>query len=302
MLSALARRIGGWVGRLFGLRDADDDAPTPSGAPEPAEAAPGNVSRARHAAASDEATAADERLTGEPVPEATRRSLVPGWLVAVRTQLFTGLASIGLLLFGGLALLVTGGLTAGADVATTQAVQGIAVPWFGPLMLAVSAFGFPPQAILLVGGIAALFWRAGLRTEARFALLASASVLLTEGIKLSIGRPRPDPSMVSVVEGVGGHSFPSGHTLFYVTFFGFLAYLAYARLKPGRLRTVVLWLTGLLILLVGPSRIWMGQHWVSDVLASYALGLTYLILLVQWYGRRRLAAMSRPAPISAPAD
>jgi undecaprenyl-diphosphatase len=91
-----------------------------------------------------------------------------------------------------------------------------------------------------------------------------------------------------VIEGATGNSFPSGHTLFYVTSFGFLGYLAYAQLKPGRLRTALLWLTGLLILLVGPSRIWMGHHWASDVLASYALGLTYLVILVQLYGRRRL--------------
>jgi undecaprenyl-diphosphatase len=93
---------------------------------------------------------------------------------------------------------------------------------------------------------------------------------------------------VAVVQGIGGHSFPSGHTLFYVTFFGFLAYLAYAQLKPGRVRTAVLWATGLLILLVGPSRIWMGHHWASDVLASYALGLSLLVVLVQWYARRRM--------------
>jgi undecaprenyl-diphosphatase len=221
---------------------------------------------------------------------------VPRWLAALRTATFTGLAGIGLMLFGGLTLLVTGGLTADADLVATQAVQGVAAPWFGPLMLGVSLLGFPPQNFWIVAVVAALFWRAGYRTEAGFALAASASVIVTEGIKQLVGRPRPHADLVTVIEGVGGHSFPSGHTLFYVTFFGFLAYLAYAQLKPGRLRATVLWLTGLLILLVGPSRIWMGQHWASDVLASYALGLAYLVVLVQLYGRRRLGtlrAMSR---------
>lgn len=227
--------------------------------------------------------------TDEALREGIRRSLVPRWLAALRTQAFTGLAGIGLVLFGGLTALVTGGLTADLDLAATQAVQGVAAPWFGLLMLAISAPGFFPQSILMIGGIAALLWQGGYRTESRFALAASASVVLTEGIKRLVGRPRPDAELVSVVQGVGGHSFPSGHTLFYVTFFGFLAYLTYAQLKPGRLRTAVLWFTGLLILLVGPSRIWMGHHWASDVLASYALGLSLLVVLVQWYGRRRLA-------------
>jgi len=237
--------------------------------------------------------------TDQPLREATRRSLVPRWLAALRTQAFTGLAAIGLILFGGLAFLVSDGLTAGVDLVATQTVQGIAAPWFGPLMLGVSAFGFPPQSYIIVAAIAGLLWRSGYRTESGFALLAAASAILTEGIKVLVGRPRPGADLVDVIAGAGGNSFPSGHTLFYVTFFGFLAYLAYAQLKPGRLRTAVLWLTGLLILLVGPSRIWMGQHWASDVLASYALGLTYLVVLVQWYGRRRLglanASATKPA-------
>ena len=237
--------------------------------------------------------------TDEPLREATRRSLVPRWLAALRTQTFTALAGIGLMLFGGLTFLVSGGLTAGADLVATQAVQGIAGPWFGPLMLGASAFGFPPLSYIIVAVIAALFWRAGYRTESGFALLAAASVILTEAIKLVVGRPRPAADLVEVIPGVGGHSVPSGHTLFYVTFFGFLAYLAYAQLKPGKLRTGVLWVTGLLILLVGPSRIWMGHHWASDVLASYSLGLTYLVVLVQLYGRRRLGLAN--GPVSKPA-
>jgi undecaprenyl-diphosphatase len=276
VLTALARRVGGWIGRLFGQRAENDDVPDSSG--------------------SAGAPVQPDALEGadEPLRKAASDSLVPRWLAAVRTTTFTGLAAIGLVVFGGLTALVTGGLTAEADLAATQAIQGIGAPWFGPLMLGVSLFGFFPQSVLIIAGVAALFWRAGYRTEARFGLAASASVLLTEAIKWVVARPRPDAGLVTVVEGIGGHSFPSGHTLFYVTFFGFLAYLAYAQLKPGRLRATVLWLTGLLIVLVGPSRIWMGQHWASDVLASYSLGLTYLVVLVQMYGRRWFSNLGPP--------
>jgi membrane-associated phospholipid phosphatase len=226
--------------------------------------------------------------TDAPLRETARRALVPRWLAAFRTQVFTVLAGIGVAVFGGLAVLVTGGLTADADLVATQTVQSVGAPWFGPLMLGISLPGFFPQSILIVAGLALLFWRSGYRTETRFALAASGSVLITEVFKRVFARPRPDAELVSVVAGATGNSFPSGHTLFYVTFFGFLAYLAYAQLKPGRLRVAVLLVAGLLILLVGPSRIWMGQHWASDVLASYALGLTYLVGLVWLYGRRRL--------------
>ena len=274
---AVARRVGGWIGRLFGQSGAAADA-CPTTGPASHDAEPIQPE--------------DVGATGRT----GKLALVPRWLAALRTQVFTGLAAIGLLLFGGLTALVTGGLTADLDLAATQAIQGVMVPWLGPLMLAVSAFGFLPQSALIVAVVAMLLWRSGYRTESRFALLASASVLLTETIKALIGRPRPDAEMVTVIQTLGGHSFPSGHTLFYVTFFGFLAYLAYAHLKPGRVRMAVLWLTGLLILLVGPSRVWMGQHWASDVLASYALGLTLLVVLVQWYGRRRLAVPAISAP------
>jgi undecaprenyl-diphosphatase len=299
VLTALARRIGGWIGRLFGQPEPADAAMEPAAGVSPgSDDGPAGSGTARAGARASTAPVQPEVAAEAADPalrEAARRSLVPRWLAALRTQTFTGLAAIGLVLFGGLTAMVTGGLTAEADLAATQAVQGIAVPWVGPLMLAVSALGFPPLSYWIVVGVAALFWRAGYRAEAGFALAASVSAVLTEAIKQLVARPRPDAGLVTVVEGAVGHSFPSGHTLFYVTFFGFLAYLAYAQLKPGRLRTAVLWLTGLLIVLVGPSRIWMGQHWSSDVLASYALGLAYLVVLVQAYGRWRLRSPAGPS-------
>jgi membrane-associated phospholipid phosphatase len=239
--------------------------------------------------------------TSEPLRETVRHSLVPRWLARLRTQAFTGVAVGGLIAFASLAALVTNGLTAGLDLAVTLTIQGLSLPWFGPLMLGISLIGFPPQAYLIVAGAAALFFFSGYRTESGFAVAAAASAILTETFKRLVARPRPGADLVNVFAETSGNSFPSGHVLFYVTFFGFLAYLAYAQLKPGRVRTIVLWLTGLLILLIGPSRIWMGQHWASDVMASYALGLTYLVVLVQVYSRRRLAKQQRatPAPVAA---
>src|SRR5204862_5225879 len=134
--------------------------------------------------------------------------------------------------------------------------------------------GFLPQSVLLVAAVATVLWLADYRTEAGFAVAASGSSLLTEAIKAIIARPRPDADLVTVLAGASGHSFPSGHTLFYVTFFGYLAYVGYALWKPGRFRRAVLWVCGALMLLVGPSRIWMGQHWASGVLAWSALGMT----------------------------
>ena len=234
--------------------------------------------------------ARDEPATAgtiEPLREAARDAKAPHWLAAYRTRIFAGLAVLALLVFGGLTILVTGGLTNDTDVTVTRAVQSLTIPWVASLMIGVSWIGFPPQALLLVVGVAALFWLSGYRAEAGFAVAAASSTMLTETIKHLVGRPRPSSDLVDVIASASGHSFPSGHVLVYVTFFGFLAYVAYALLRRGLLRTTLLWIFGLLIVLIGPSRIWMGQHWASDALASYTLGFAYLLMLIEIYSRYR---------------
>ena len=219
---------------------------------------------------------------------AARAALVPRWLAASRTRFFSTMAAVGVMAFAALTMLVSAGLTAEPDLATSLAVQQVQHPLVAGLMTAVSALGFAPLNLLVVAGVSGLIWLAGYRVESVFALLAGSSGMVSQGIKALMERPRPEVGVVRVVESVQGHSFPSGHTFFYVTFFGFLAYASFALLKRGWLRTALLWLCGGLIVLVGPSRIWLGHHWVSDVLASYALGLAYLILLVRLYHRVRL--------------
>ena len=257
------------------------------------------ISEQRSAArAPGDAPAHDGTL--EPLRDAARAETAPRGLAVFRTQIFIALAVIALLIFSSLTLLVVEGLTASADLATTRAVQSLAFPGAASLMIPTSWPGFPPQSMLIVAATVVILWLAGYRPEAMFVLVAAASDILTETIKIVVGRPRPDNSLVHVIAGATGASFPSGHTLFYVTFFGFLAYLAYARLKHGWPRTVMILIFGLLIVLVGPSRIWMGQHWASDVLASYTLGFVYLIVLIEVYSRYRLSRTPARPPADVP--
>jgi membrane-associated phospholipid phosphatase len=269
VLTRLVNQMTGFLGRAFGRASAG-----------PSEEVPPDTTEG----------------TVEPLREGVREALVPRWLAVLRTRVFTLVAASALAVFAVLAALVEAGMTAEPDLAGSLAVQHLATPWVAALMGGVSALGFPPLSVYLVIGVVALFWLAGYRTESAFAIVASASAILTQAIKTIVERPRPAPDLVRVIQDAPGYSFPSGHTLFYTTFFGFIGYAAYALLKPGHLRTAVLWVCGALIVLVGPSRIWLGHHWPSDVLASYALGLAYLIFLVQLYSRVRLRSRVAASP------
>ena len=190
------------------------------------------------------------------------------------------------MVFGILTFLVSHGLTSDADLTATLAVQRLTFPG-GVADDRGELDRVSPQSWLLVVGMAALFWLAGYRAEASCSVAAGAANMLAETIKHVIARPRPEATWLTSSRVHGGQSFPSGHVLFYVTFFGFLAYVTYAQFKRGLLRTTLLWIFGLLMVLVGPSRIWMGQHWASDVLASYTLGFACLVLLIEIYSRYR---------------
>ena len=73
-----------------------------------------------------------------------------------------------------------------------------------------------------------------------------------------------------------------GHVLFFVVFFGFVAYLAW-KFLTGSMRWVIISICATLIVLIGPSRIYLGEHWVSDVVGSYIIGTFWLIILILLY-------------------
>lgn len=202
------------------------------------------------------------------------------------------IASIALVVFGIIFVAVRTNRSVVADTAITMKLQQQTHPSLHRLMQVASWPGFPPQSRFLPPSLAAGLWLAGFRVEGVFQLLAWGTSGVSFVFKSIMRRPRPGgadhPQIRVIVARLGGSSFPSGHVLNYMGVYGFLSYLVYTWIRPTAVRRVVLSLLLSLVALVGPSRIYLGHHWFTDVTASYLLGTSYLIALTGLYRRLKL--------------
>ena len=77
-----------------------------------------------------------------------------------------------------------------------------------------------------------------------------------------------------------GYSFPSGHSMVSTAFYGFLIYLVIKKVKNNYLKNFLVILLGALIVLIGFSRVYLGVHYASDVIAGFFISIAYLILFI----------------------
>ena len=101
------------------------------------------------------------------------------------------------------------------------------------------------------------------------------SALLNQILKRIVQRPRPTEFRI-IDE--SGYSFPSGHSMVSAAFYGFLIYLIYKNIKNKYLKCGLIAVLTLLIILIGISRIYLGVHYTSDVLAGFLISISYLII------------------------
>jgi undecaprenyl-diphosphatase len=150
----------------------------------------------------------------------------------------------------------------------------------------VSFLGRTTVAVWIILGASLIFWLQKYYWETLFCLLTSLSALINSGFKFLIGRPRPDMNLVNILDHEISPSYPSGHVVFFTVFFGFLiAAMFFTKKIPRLMRVFIASTSGALIILVSLSRIYLGAHWLTDVIAGYLLGIVLLSILLYFYLR-----------------
>ena len=192
-----------------------------------------------------------------------------------------------------------------------------AAPWITPIMVAASVIGDTVGRLLIMAVVAiVLLYRRQRHAAQWLALVTVGGTFLNTGLKQIFAAPRPD--LLPHIDIVHSYSFPSGHSAGSMILFGALAMLVRGRPEPGAPRTPFAlslskgftsfrkkrastgsartefrnpnsWhvplpylAAALIIALIGTSRVWLGVHWPSDVLAGWIEGLGWLCLCRHW--------------------
>lgn len=112
--------------------------------------------------------------------------------------------------------------------------------------------------------------------------IAISSLLLMFVLKRIFARQRPDEQLL---EAATNFSFPSGHALMAVTFYGLIAYIMWHNVKNKAVKWALISLIVLWIIIIGISRLYLRRHFYSDVIAGFSIGFLWLVLSLKLIGK-----------------
>lgn len=226
------------------------------------------------------------------------RTQFNAWLVLARREIapLAAMLSIALLLliFTEVADDVSEGDTRAFDqrvllaLRTGDPADPIGPVWFEQSVADITALGgFAVLALLtlLACGYLLVLKKWGGALLLLIATLGGTAI--SEGLKLGFNRPRPD--LVAHVVETTSMSFPSGHAMLSAATYLTLGALLARAQEKRRLRGYILGSAILVTLLIGVSRVYLGVHWPTDVLAGWCLGAAWAMLcwsIAQWFARR----------------
>ncbi len=208
------------------------------------------------------------RFLKKPSWEFLSLSLVVGITCSVAALLF----------FAWLTNEVLEGETKHFDEFTRNAVHQFASPTLTATMRGISFVG---SSLFLTTATSAMFIWMMLRNWKRDAWLLGITMIgaaiLNTTLKLAFRRPRPVPFFNLLAP--ESYSFPSGHSLASFCFFGALATILTARINNRNIDLMTWTLSGTMVLLIGLSRIYLGVHYTTDVLAGFAAALIWIAVI-----------------------
>ena len=199
---------------------------------------------------------------------------------------------------------VTSGRTQAFDDAVLAWVGQHRTPALEPIMLEITFLGTGTVVVAMVAVAAMFLWLTRHKYSAALLLIATTGAIALNNL-LKVGFDRPRPQIFEWGSHALSSSFPSGHAMSATAVFGTVAYLA-ARLQKRHLhRALTLLAAGILIVLIAATRLYLGVHYPSDVLAGMIIGLAWaafcMVTLeaIQLYARRReprILEHEKPAP------
>ncbi|KYZ74999.1 hypothetical protein AXX12_15580 [Anaerosporomusa subterranea] len=179
----------------------------------------------------------------------------------------------------------------GFDSAVTSFIRYPAGQALDLFMLSVTELGSGIVMLTVTIIMLAVFMLRGWRREAIALLICLAGAgVLNQVLKVLFARSRPD--LFGLVE-EAGYSFPSGHSMVSFCVYGFLAYTFSRNFSSFRQRGLVFLAAGIVVALIGISRIYLGVHYPTDVLAGYVAGGTWLGFCTSWLHWREYRAERR---------
>jgi len=221
----------------------------------------------------------------------------------IQPQRFTGLPLslllLGLLysagLFGGLVEdVITSQLIVAVDVRLSHLLMAYRSNWLTHFFTWITLLGKSQViAIFSIGTLLVCWWN----RQRDLVVPLLVSVLGSTGFtflgKLAIHRARPETAIYLE----NSASFPSGHATIAVAFYGFVAYTLLRNREDWSEKVNIMLATGLLVVAIGFSRLYLGEHYLSDVLAGYLVGILWLIFSIILIG---LKTFNTPGPVPVP--
>lgn len=150
-------------------------------------------------------------------------------------------------------------------------------PSLDAVMLTITRLGDPSIVVIIVGVTLGILWWRHNRQEAKiFVLACLGALILNTGLKLFFAKSRPQLWTRLIPE--TSFSFPSGHALGAFVLYGFLAYLL-ATYYP-KFSQFIYSIAVVIIAVIGLSRMYLGVHWPTDIIAGYGIGFLWLMLCI----------------------